>query len=477
MPINIGACPQSQWQTLLPLLACLNPVSLNAKDVENWSGGPNSRRRHKGLYLFLYLNPVHAVAQAMDKGVSPCQAYKRWREETRQWLDIYRRNQGHAMLVDVQEIHVAPERFLSLINKKFRLNKPSNEYVATGSTGPVDYINFMIAKEYVQKEAGKDGMMEGLKENGWSFAPGYDYLFPISEGEYFKNLYEESIRRIYDKKSTGFHERDRDKMEAKLNAVQKVADRLYKENSMLLEELHSTQETLEESAYNINKLKDAKDKTLQSYEMVKSRLASFELQAEESRVSLFNMTSALNKERCEHQRTREYLAGEEHANYLMLKTLHATQEMLEKHMLEKSLHIKNVERTRYVAEYKAAQANQRLRSIKESISWKLTSPVRMLGKKRKGSEWKLISRQADLIRESGLFDPNWYCKTYPDVTESGIDPVEHFVRFGAGELRNPGPDFDCARYIEENPGVAQEKINPLVHYIESTLGKNGKGGD
>jgi hypothetical protein len=37
----------------------------------------------------------------------------------------------------------------------------------------------------------------------------------------------------------------------------------------------------------------------------------------------------------------------------------------------------------------------------------------------------------------GLFDPTWYLEKYPDVKSAGVDPAEHYVRYGAREGRLP----------------------------------------
>ena len=69
-----------------------------------------------------------------------------------------------------------------------------------------------------------------------------------------------------------------------------------------------------------------------------------------------------------------------------------------------------------------------------------------------------------VIRNSSLFNPQWYLERYPDVGLSGSDPAEHFLNFGSSERRNPGPDFDTARYLQLHPDVKQTGLNPLVHY-------------
>lgn len=76
-----------------------------------------------------------------------------------------------------------------------------------------------------------------------------------------------------------------------------------------------------------------------------------------------------------------------------------------------------------------------------------------------------LRKQATIIRESGLFDEDWYLLQYPDVVESGVDPILHYLKFGAYEGRFPNPEFDSAWYLEEYEDVRSSGGNPLIHYI------------
>lgn len=47
---------------------------------------------------------------------------------------------------------------------------------------------------------------------------------------------------------------------------------------------------------------------------------------------------------------------------------------------------------------------------------------------------------APLVRATGLLDEEWYARQYGDVAARGIDPVRHFIIYGAREGRFPNPD-------------------------------------
>ncbi|HLN24379.1 MAG TPA: radical SAM protein, partial [Patescibacteria group bacterium] len=69
----------------------------------------------------------------------------------------------------------------------------------------------------------------------------------------------------------------------------------------------------------------------------------------------------------------------------------------------------------------------------------------------------------DLIRRSRLFDATYYLANQADVAAAGVDPLLHYVRYGARENRNPHPEFDGVYYSTLYPEVGA--ANPLAHYI------------
>ena len=81
-------------------------------------------------------------------------------------------------------------------------------------------------------------------------------------------------------------------------------------------------------------------------------------------------------------------------------------------------------------------------------------------------EKKRINKQCRLIMKSKLFDVQFYNETYPDVHDSSINPVEHFVRFGGMEGRNPSRDFHSQWYLDAYGTELDDGVNPLVDYLE-----------
>ncbi len=72
---------------------------------------------------------------------------------------------------------------------------------------------------------------------------------------------------------------------------------------------------------------------------------------------------------------------------------------------------------------------------------------------------------AAIPTEARYFDRDWYVRTYPDVAQSGIDPVRHFRECGEAEGRNPNPHFNARLYLAANPDAAHGALSPFGHFI------------
>lgn len=109
-----------------------------------------------------------------------------------------------------------------------------------------------------------------------------------------------------------------------------------------------------------------------------------------------------------------------------------------------------------------------LHSIRSSVAWKASKPVRALSKAIGKTKIKNRKIKADLniLNSSELFDAEWYLKSYPDVEKSGIDPAEHYLIFGWLEGRYPSLYFDGTWYLNRYPDVSKSNTNPLLHYLK-----------
>lgn len=81
-------------------------------------------------------------------------------------------------------------------------------------------------------------------------------------------------------------------------------------------------------------------------------------------------------------------------------------------------------------------------------------------------------RQIEIIKESSLFDKNWYLKQNPDVSAKGKNAISHYVKYGWKEGRNPSEDFDGNEYLRRYPSLRERNVCPLFHYIQKNCNGN-----
>jgi hypothetical protein len=69
-----------------------------------------------------------------------------------------------------------------------------------------------------------------------------------------------------------------------------------------------------------------------------------------------------------------------------------------------------------------------------------------------------------------LFDREFYLRANPDVAAAGVDPLQHYLKYGAAEQRQPHPLFDPVHYLAGCP-EAREAGNPLLHFVSTSRGR------
>lgn len=179
-------------------------------------------------------------------------------------------------------------------------------------------------------------------------------------------------------------------------------------------------------------------------------------------------------------------------SYLSEQIISLTRQIDNSNLLIADLHAKIAVKDRELIEKEKAWSSALrikqdiLTAMQNSVTWKLTSPFRKLGMFMRDSNengiafyfklvyWTLTlqvfsrMRERDLkraIMESGLFDAQWYLSKYTDVSQSGVNPLVHYLEKGAKEGRFPNPLFDSAYYLKKHSAVAKSNQNPLVHYL------------
>ncbi|HEX3319413.1 MAG TPA: glycoside hydrolase family 99-like domain-containing protein, partial [Terriglobales bacterium] len=91
--------------------------------------------------------------------------------------------------------------------------------------------------------------------------------------------------------------------------------------------------------------------------------------------------------------------------------------------------------------------------------------------------WSLLRPQQKIVtaRESvsylaaakfsTLFDAEWYLGKNPEVKKTGMDPLQHYLRYSAQEGHDPHPLFETKWYLSQAPELANISLTPLEHYV------------
>jgi len=118
-------------------------------------------------------------------------------------------------------------------------------------------------------------------------------------------------------------------------------------------------------------------------------------------------------------------------------------------------------------------------------SWILPNPTGRAKNKKVGF-WKRLERSIRKRRKRWIgrigFDRDWYLKEYPEVGPSGIDPLDHYAKFGIREGRHKSKRhkesnkkflipwsfdriiFDSTWYLNRYPDVAAAGMDAYRHY-------------
>ncbi len=76
-----------------------------------------------------------------------------------------------------------------------------------------------------------------------------------------------------------------------------------------------------------------------------------------------------------------------------------------------------------------------------------------------------IQKDVTRIRKSKRFDEAWYMETYKDVAMLGMDPIEHYVKYGHLMLRDPSAEFSTGFYLDTHQWLGPQQKNPFCHYL------------
>jgi hypothetical protein len=72
---------------------------------------------------------------------------------------------------------------------------------------------------------------------------------------------------------------------------------------------------------------------------------------------------------------------------------------------------------------------------------------------------------------AGVFDEDFYLDMYPEVSDSGLEPLVHYMEIGWKGGYDPGLTFSTESYLQDHPDIARANLNPLEHYVSFGRGE------
>ena len=105
--------------------------------------------------------------------------------------------------------------------------------------------------------------------------------------------------------------------------------------------------------------------------------------------------------------------------------------------------------------YLEAQNNSRLGKLTRNLSKNLKEKIALSAQE---------AAIAAKISELGLFDEVFYTHRYPEILDTGVEPLVHYLKFGGKERKDPSGLFDTSSYLKQISD-ADKVENALSHYV------------
>ncbi|NWO04299.1 MAG: hypothetical protein HLX50_00915 [Alteromonadaceae bacterium] len=404
MSFTAAALPHTGWEQLSTWLERLGG---NIAPMENVQADSQQRA------LLLYSEPQTALANAMSAGEKPTAAAQTWLESARAMVEHFRHNRKNTLVIAVNTLANEPVQTAERITSAWSLPQPEN-LPAIGQP-PHNEPEFQsLAAHMVAADTELTDMARRLEacalppenpspKTGLDADAAYERLKTLQNQPELQRAVTrlESEKATLERQLAPLKANAQEQAEA-LRDSQKAKSHLEEENQLLLEQLHIVQEELEKR-FNEN----------------------------------LQTTEKLKQKQHQLQKQQRHADTEIHASVLALAAAH----------------------------HRAAGLENELRAVSASKVRKVALKLTGYRDKNREARKRTLAANRDLVEQSGLFDTNWYLETYPDVAEAGMDPIEHYLKLGALEGRNPSESFSTAWYLTKYRDVATSGLNPLVHYI------------
>lgn len=443
------------------------------------------------VFILFFTSPHTALSHALQKGLNPLQFLQTWQQGNSQLIHFQNHHRRQALLLNAELAAQNPQALIEKVQHLDLALKPINQRPSVqphDDLRPLDHLliaNLAADKPlqelFIDLEArahplgDKNPLLKHTSEQLYQY-----YLEQLAAEQAIQTRLQEvttvqeeqnklaqqqaeQIERLVrqcDEKTKQADDRQSqlDSLTEELRNKQELESlkkEIEEENELLLLQLHQVQEELETYFLKYQEIEQQKEEELNTRDR-KYQALQDQLQRE------------LNDRENHYQNTVQQLKSD------LDRRIHQYNELSEIRQQELRDHEYNYQQLLQQAERDLEAKESIIRAhaqcntlLKNNLCWKIAAPMRRLSLYFKRlKKPKTLRDEISRLLKSGLFDQEWYLTHNPDVAIAGFDPVEHYLRYGAAEGRDPSNLFNTLYYLNQNPDVADSGINPLLHYIE-----------
>jgi ADP-heptose:LPS heptosyltransferase len=120
-----------------------------------------------------------------------------------------------------------------------------------------------------------------------------------------------------------------------------------------------------------------------------------------------------------------------------------------------------------VAEISVDEVTDAVRYIAAAAEHLSHEPRGLATYTRRAEPWAVPrAPRSEAVIASGLFDLGWYVLHHPEVEDSSVHPVDHYLLEGAPKGFSPGSTFDFKAYQDSDGEIVGVERNAVLHYID-----------
>lgn len=392
--------------------------------------------------VIIYSTPARVIASGLRSQSEPEQLVTQWTQQAEALVELFKTYQSNFVLANSNALKadISGLRKLVSMNKKERatfdiLSKEADADIYTLSAHYMIDNNDSLKRQLVMLDA-----CTAFNEYSEETCDIQTILNQQSEKE-------KQLEAELSKSQLALEQQ-----QAEVVVLQQSSEGLTKQ---VAQEKEATIEAEAKHSLDIEKLQNTIKQLEKEKETIVTHLHSLQMNIESEYEKVQSLSVEKDKLNEALKNVQRDLTNQKEENELIIEQLHFVQEKLEESIPDtnrfktKILNLeKQIERSE---SYQAWLVKELLDSHEVNAkSWSYRS---------------LMKKKIKTIKESGLFDEAWYLETYQEIAASKINPILHYLLYGAVEGKNPSAEFNTKNYLSVYFDVASNGMNPFIHYI------------